>query len=347
VFITGHTGFKGSWLSLWLSQAGACLAGFADGVPSDPSLYEAGAVGEFVESTVGDVCDLESLARSLERHRPEVVFHLAAQPLVRRSLLEPVRTFETNVVGTTNLLEAVRPSDSVRVVVVITTDKVYKARLAHPHREDESLGGADPYSSSKASAELVVEAYRSSFFQQPTAPAVATARAGNVVGGGDWGEDRLMPDVIKALTAGRPVEIRYPRAVRPWQHVLNVLEGYLILAERLWVDRTLARAWNFGPDSLDARPVKWIVTRVAEHWGTPLEVRSPAFAQPRETPSLELDSTRARDELGWMPRWNLERALQATVDWYRLFEAGRPARDLTISQIEAFSAEGKRSHLTV
>jgi CDP-glucose 4,6-dehydratase len=235
-----------------------------------------------------------------------------------------------------NVLEAVRTTESVRAAVVVTTDKVYAAAEGRPHREDDTLGGSDPYSSSKACAELVTAAYRASYFGDERTPAVATARAGNVIGGGDWGEDRLVPDLVRALTAGTPVEIRYPNAVRPWQHVLNATGGYLALAEQLWNDRSVAQAWNFGPDGSDARPVGWVVERVAELWGAPLQVTRPAQKQPPEAPSLELDATRAREVLGWRPRWDLEQGLEATVDWYRAHAAGERARDLTVAQIDAF-----------
>jgi CDP-glucose 4,6-dehydratase len=339
VFVTGQTGFKGSWLSLWLARAGAQVVGFSDGIPTRPSLYAAAAVEELITAIVGDVRDRELLTGSIRRHRPEIVFHLAAQPLVRRSFADPVRTYETNVIGTMNLLEAVRATASVRAVVAVTTDKVYAPAEGQPHREDDNLGGRDPYSSSKACAELLTAAYRSSFFGDDEAAAVATARAGNVIGGGDWGQDRLVPDLVRALTAGSPVEIRYPNAIRPWQHVLNATGGYLTLAERLWEDRSYARAWNFGPDGSDARPVGWVVDRVAELWGASLEVTQPAHVQPPEAPSLELDATRAREELGWRPQWDLEQGLGATVAWYRAHAAGEPARALTLGQIDAFSAE--------
>jgi CDP-glucose 4,6-dehydratase len=338
VLVTGHTGFKGSWLCLWLARAGASVVGYASDVPTHPSLYEAASVEGTLHPLVGDVRDLAALQHALASHRPEIVFHLAAQPLVRRSYSDPVLTYETNLLGTVNLLEAVRQRDDVRVVVVVTTDKVYDQLAARRHAEGDPLGGADPYSSSKAAAELAAAAYRTSFFASGR-PAVATARAGNVIGGGDWSQDRLVPDVVAALARNAPLEIRYPRATRPWQHVLNPLDGYVLLAERLWDDPAAASAWNFGPSPRDCRSVEWIARRVAEHWGADLRIVSPTEPQPPEAPSLELDATRAHDGLGWRQRWDLEAALAATVDWYRRYADGEDARLLTMAQIEAFAAD--------
>jgi CDP-glucose 4,6-dehydratase len=339
VLVTGQTGFKGSWLSLSLAHAGAEIGGFADGVPTEPSLYELAEIGTMLEVTEGDVRDRDRLTASVSRFRPNVVFHLAAQPLVRRSLTEPALTFETNLLGTVNLLEAVRSAEGVQAVVVVTTDKVYGGAADAPFREDHALGGDDPYSASKACAELATAAYRSSYFSGHDSPAVATARAGNVIGGGDWGEDRLLPDLVAALASGEPVQVRYPDAVRPWQHVLNAVEGYAVLAERLCADASFARAWNFGPDPEDARPVAWVAGRFAELWGAELELERPAAAQPHEAPRLELDASRARRLLGWAPRWNLERSLAATVEWHKRVTAGAPAREVTLAQIDSFAAE--------
>jgi CDP-glucose 4,6-dehydratase len=338
VLVTGHTGFKGSWLCLALVRAGAHVSGFSDGVPTQPSHYKAAAINELVSSVRGDIRNFESLGNCLERHRSEVVFHLAAQPLVRRSLAEPLRTYETNIIGTANVLEAIRRIDSVRAAVMVTTDKVYAPSVTRPFREDDRLGGHDPYSSSKACAELLTDAFRWSYCMNANAAAVATARAGNVIGGGDWGEDRLIPDLIRALTADTEVEIRYPDAVRPWQHVLNVIDGYMVLAERLWDDPAAARGWNFGPVEADARKASWIVDRVGEYWGRPLKVRPPEESQPPETMSLELDASQARAELGWKPRWNLDEALRATVEWYREHATGRSARALSLAQIDRFTS---------
>ncbi|MGI9111665.1 MAG: CDP-glucose 4,6-dehydratase [Gaiellaceae bacterium] len=337
VFVTGHTGFKGGWLCLWLSLSGAEVVGYSDGIPTRPSLYEEAAIEELVSTVWADVRDRDRLGTSLAASRPEVVFHLAAQPLVRRSLAEPVETYETNVIGTLNLLEAVRTTESVRAVVVVTTDKVYAEAPTRRHSEDDPLGGSDPYSSSKACAELVVAAYRKSYFGGAGVSAIATARAGNVVGGGDWAADRLVPDLVAALADGRHAEIRYPDAVRPWQHVLNPLDGYLALAERLWRDPSASRAWNFGPATADSRSVRWIVEQVAALWEAELAVLPPAEPQPPEARSLELDSTLAQEKLDWRPRWGLDDGLRATVDWYRRRLAGEDARLLTVSQIEAFA----------
>jgi CDP-glucose 4,6-dehydratase len=336
VFVTGHTGFKGSWLSLWLAQSGARVAGYSNGVPTQPSLYEAATVEDVLESTTGDVRDREQLTRAIAAFRPDTVFHLAAQPLVRRSLVDPVDTFETNVVGTVNVLEAVRSTDSVRAVVVVTTDKVYEPHGRHPYQEDDPLGGTDPYSSSKACAELVSVAYRDSYFGSDGAPSLATVRAGNVIGGGDWGHDRLVPDLVAGLVSGTAVQVRYPQSVRPWQHVLNVVDGYVVLAERMSEDRSLARAWNFGPDRTDAMSVAELSERFGELWGATLELVAPGEEQPHEAPRLELDSSQARALLGWEPRWDLDRGLRATVEWYREFAAGGSARTLTVEQIDAF-----------
>jgi CDP-glucose 4,6-dehydratase len=339
VFVTGHTGFKGSWLCLWLARLGARTVGYSDGVPTEPSLYDVARVGETLTSIVGDVRNGPQLGRAVAEHQPEVVFHLAAQPLVRRSYADPVLTFETNVLGTVNLLEAVRRVETARAVVVVTTDKVYEHRAPRRHREGDPLGGTDPYSSSKACAELAVAAYRASFFTGETSPAVATVRAGNVIGGGDWAQDRLVPDLVGALMASRTVEIRYPDAIRPWQHVLNPLDGYLRLAERMWADPDLSRGWNFGPADSETRSVAWLIGRFSALWGSDLRTVSPSEPQPPEVPTLELDPSQARDRLGWTESWALEQGLVATVDWYRRHAAGEDARALTAEQIDAFSAE--------
>lgn len=336
VLLTGHTGFKGGWLSLWLDRLGATTVGYSDGVPTKPSLYEAARVEETLVSVVGDVRDLGQLERTFEEHRPEVVFHLAAQPLVRRSYAEPVLTYETNLLGTVNVLEAVRRVDSVRSVVVVTTDKVYAHVESRPYREDDPLGGSDPYSSSKTCAEHAAAAYRTSYFAD--GPAVATVRAGNVIGGGDWAEDRLVTDLVAAIAAKRPIELRHPQATRPWQHVLNPLEGYLLLAERLYDEPELARAWNFGPAGAESRTVEWLVGRFADLWGIELELGTASQPQPPEAPTLELDASLATKRLGWTERWGIEEGLAASVDWYRRHAAGEDARALTLGQIDAFAS---------
>jgi CDP-glucose 4,6-dehydratase len=335
VLVTGHTGFKGSWLALQLGELGADVAGFANGVPTEPSLYELAEVAQDLVPVAGDVRDAEAVRRAVAEHRPEIVFHLAAQPLVRASYADPAGTFAVNVLGTVNLLEAVRGVEDVRVVVNVTTDKVYAPHEGGaPYTEDEPLGGHDPYSTSKACSELVTASYRASF---AGGPLLATARAGNVIGGGDWSADRLIPDLMRGALAGEPVVVRNPGAVRPWQHVLNANAGYLLLAERLWHDPSLAGAWNFGPDAGDALPVSALVARLSELWGREIDVRAPEDAQPHEAETLRLDSSRARDALDWRPHWNLERALESIVDWYRALAAGRSLRDATLAQIRDYS----------
>jgi CDP-glucose 4,6-dehydratase len=338
VLVTGHTGFKGAWLSLWLAELGAEVIGFADGVPTDPSLYALAGVGDAVEQLEGDVRDTERVADAVARARPEVVLHLAAQPMVRRSFRDPVETYAVNVMGTVNVLDAIRraPAD-VRVAIVVTSDKCYENRnWVWGYREDEPMGGHDPYSSSKGAAELVTAAFRSSYFAEPGTPAIASARAGNVIGGGDWGEDRLVPDLFRAALAGVPLRIRNPDAVRPWQHVLNPLSGYLRLAERAWEDRAAARGWNFGPQDADARPVGWIVDRIAERWDAPLRREVDPGPHPHEAHWLKLDSSLAGARLGWTPRWDLATGLDRTAEWYRAYRDGDDVRDVTLAQIAAF-----------
>jgi CDP-glucose 4,6-dehydratase len=340
VFVTGHTGFKGSWLSIWLKSLGADLTGYSNSIPTSPSLFELAGVDADAASVDGDVRDLAALEAALVRAAPEVVFHLAAQPIVRRAFRDPVETYAVNVMGTVNVLEAVRRADGVRVVVVVTSDKCYENQsLERGYREDDPKGGDEPYGNSKGCAELVTAAYRASFFTGAAGgeAAVATARAGNVIGGGDWGEDRLLPDLMRAALARTPASIRNPGAVRPWQHVLNPVGGYLLLAERLWEDASFADAWNFGPDETDARPVSWLVEHVAALWGA-LEWEVSAEHGPPETAVLKLDSSRARARLGWSPRWTLDESLPTIVEWYKAYGEKRDLRRLTLEQIEAFSA---------
>jgi CDP-glucose 4,6-dehydratase len=343
VLVTGHTGFKGSWLCLWLASMGAEVTGVSDGVPTEPSLFELARVGDDMRTILADVRDAEAVRAALADARPEVVLHLAAQPLVRRSFAAPRETYEVNVMGTVNVLDAVRLVPGVRAVVNVTSDKCYENReWEWAYREDEPMGGHDPYSSSKGASELVTSAYRRSFFDAPDGPRLASARAGNVIGGGDWGEDRLIPDVMRAALADAPVHIRNPGATRPWQHVLNPLSGYLALAERLWDDPSAATAWNFGPDEGDARPVGAIVDRLEELWPGGLRRQDDAGEHPHEARYLKVDSSRARARLGWRPRWGLEQALESIVEWYLALRDGDDMRAVSLGQLDAFGAHVAR-----
>ena len=343
MLVTGHTGFKGSWLSLWLQELGAEVSGFGLEAPTDPALYDAARVGDGMAGVrTGDVRDRAAVADAVAALEPDVLLHLAAQPIVRASFVDPVGTYETNVTGTANVLDAAVRS-GVRAVVVVTSDKCYAPRAdSAPCREGDPLGGADPYSSSKACAELVAAAWRSSF--GAGGPAIATVRAGNVIGGGDWAADRLVPDAVRAALAGEALMVRNPDAVRPWQHVLNPLSGYLEVAQRLGEEPGAADAWNFGPAPGDELPVRAIADRMAALWGEGLEWRTdgcpPIGGHPPETAVLRLDSSRARELLGWEPRWHLDEALAATVDWFRAWRGGADARAITAAQIAAFAAGG-------
>lgn len=337
VLVTGHTGFKGAWLSLWLQSFGAQVLGISLGdPPSTPSLYELARVAQgMADSVACDIRDAPALARAIVNAKPEVVIHMAAQPFVRRSFAAPRETYDTNVMGTLNLLEAVRVCPSVRTCLVVTSDKCYENRESPlPYRETDPLGGHDPYSSSKAAAEILTSAYRRSFFSDPDAPRIATARAGNVIGGGDFGEDRLIPDIIRATLAGEDLRLRNPAAVRPWQHVLSPLSGYLVLLQALSQSADHAHAWNFGPDPSDARTVEWIVRRLSDLWPDGgLSWTFDPGPHPHEAGLLSLDSSLAADRLGWAPIVGLEDGLAATVAWYRAWRDGGDLRGVTLDQV--------------
>jgi CDP-glucose 4,6-dehydratase len=345
VLVTGHTGFKGAWLALWLQSMGAEVTGLSRGVPTAPSLYELARIGPgMADEHVADVRDAAAVTAAVSAAAPEVVLHLAAQPFVRRSFREPRETYETNVIGTVNVLEGVREAAGVRAVVVVTSDKCYDNReQQRPFVEDDPMGGHDPYSNSKGCAELVTDAYRRSFFSaEGSATRVASGRAGNVIGGGDWGEDRLIPDVMRAALTGAPIPIRNPQAVRPWQHVLNPLGGYLRLAEAL-LDGAGAGGWNFGPVEDDVRPVRWIADRLTQLWPGELRWEVDPGPHPHEAHYLALDSGKARRDLGWAPAWDLDEALARIVEWYRELDAGGDMRAVTVAQIERFAAAGARA----
>jgi CDP-glucose 4,6-dehydratase len=344
VLVTGHTGFKGGWLSWWLTQLGAEVHGYALDPPTEPSFGVAvGLPDRLASDTRGDIRDPNTLRRAFATARPETVFHLAAQPLVRQSYRDPMETLEVNVLGTARLLEAVRASGTVRAVVVATTDKCYENReFERGYREDDPLGGADPYSASKACAELAVSAWRRSFLDA-AGIATATARAGNVIGGGDWAADRLVPDFLRAIDAGQELVIRSPSAVRPWQHVLEPLGGYLRLAAGLLVGEAVAEGWNFGPDPDDARPVGWLADRLCQlvqdgRW------RHDPSPQPHEARLLTLDSNRARTRLEWRPRWTLDEALERTVEWHRAWRRGSDLAAVTAEQVAAYQRARPRRH---
>ncbi len=335
VFITGHTGFKGGWLAFWLQSAGAEVTGLALPARTREDFFYLSGLEQRVESIIGDIQERETLVKTIQESAPEIIFHLAAQPIVRRSYRQPAATFATNVMGTVNVLEAVRQTPSVRAVVVITSDKCYaNEEWEYPYRENDRLGGRDPYSASKAAAEVVTAAYRSSFFS--TGPLVATARAGNVIGGGDWQEDRLLPDCIRALMRGKTIHIRHPTAVRPWQHVLEPLAGYLELGKRLLENEsTYAEAWNFGPDPEAFITVKELVERIITVWGAGGWQRD-GQEGPHEAGLLMLDSTKARRQLQWHPRWSVGQAVQETVAWYRAAYEGQDMARFTLHQIERY-----------
>jgi CDP-glucose 4,6-dehydratase len=348
VFLTGHTGFKGGWLALWLVSKGAIVRGYALDPSTDPNLFAAARVAAAIEDIRGDIRDAAALDAAIQSFAPEVVFHLAAQPLVRLSYADPITTYETNVIGTARVLDSIRRTPSVRAVVCITTDKVYEnLEWVWPYRETDPLGGYDPYSSSKACAEIVAAAYRRSYFHpaklgQPDAHrvALATARAGNVIGGGDWSADRLIPDLVRGFLAGQPVRIRRPLAVRPWQHVVEPLAGYISLAEHLLSTNSApyATAYNFGPSDADSQSVAWIADKMSAFWGNGAAWINDPDPGVHEAGYLKLDSSRARADLGWTPHLHLETALEWLVQWYRAGQSGADMHAFTLNQIAAYES---------
>ncbi len=341
VFLTGHTGFKGCWLSLWLRSLGAQVHGYALEPPTSPNLFDEARVSEDLVDGRGDIRDLRQLSSALAQAQPEIVIHMAAQSLVRYSYDHPVSTYETNVLGTVNLLEAVRRTPGIRAVVNVTTDKCYENQeWLWGYRENEPLGGYDPYSSSKGCAELVTSAWRRSYLHRQNIW-LASARAGNVIGGGDWALDRIVPDIFRAIRESRPARIRNPDAMRPWQHVLEPLGGYLVLAQNLFRENgaDYACAWNFGPSDEDVKPVRWIADRIVKTWGGTASWDHEQIEKPHEAQYLKLDISKARSLLGWQPSWNLEAALQRIVEWNRDWFAGMPAREICLRQITQYQSD--------
>jgi len=341
VFLTGHTGFKGSWLSMWLQSLGAQVHGLALEPPTTPNLFTVAQVAAGMAShTLGDIRDLATVQQAMQAAQPHIVIHMAAQPLVRQSYAEPVETYATNVMGTVHVLESARHMPSVKAIVVVTTDKCYENKeWPWGYREDEPMGGHDPYSNSKGCAELVTSAYRRSFLQGQGI-AVASVRAGNVIGGGDWAADRLVPDILRAFEQNQPVIIRNPHATRPWQHVLEPLKGYLTLAQHMYTSgQDFAEGWNFGPKDDDARPVQWIVEHMVASWGNGASWQLDGGTHPHEASYLKLDISKAKARLGWQPRWALQQALQASVEWHQQWLGGADMKAVTMTQINQFQDE--------
>lgn len=343
VFLTGHTGFKGGWLALWLQRLGAEVSGYSLEPSTNPNLFSLVRVNDGMRSVIGDINQLAALKRAMAEVQPEVVLHLAAQPLVHKGYDEPVVTYMTNVMGTAHVLESVRGVQGIRAVVIVTTDKCYEnsSDATKGFREEDRLGGYDPYSNSKACAELVVAAYRSSYFNpaqyREHGVAVATARAGNVIGGGDWNCDRLVPDILRAIEASKPVMIRNPYAVRPWQHVLEPLQGYLLLAERLYLEgASFAEAWNFGPSEEGAKSVEWIVEKLNRCWPQAPGWEPDGLVRPHEAQHLKLDCSKARSRLGWAPRLSLDDTIEWIAHWHREHARGADMRAVSEHQLEAF-----------
>jgi len=343
VLITGHTGFKGAWLSLWLESLGAEIAGYSLLPPTQPNLFDLARVGTGMCSTIGDVRDLKCLSRLIHQHKPSVIFHLAAQSLVRRSYAQPVETYATNIMGTVHLLESARDAPFIKAIIVVTSDKCYEnSPESRPFQETDRLGGRDPYSSSKAAAELVTSAFRASFFTQAVADrkiGIASVRAGNVIGGGDWSPDRLIPDVMRAALGKSHLHIRNPHAIRPWQHVLDPLCGYLMLAEKLCLDPShFSDSWNFGPELSDTLPVSEVLNRLQALWGSEIPWQTDAAPHLHEEAALRLNCHKAKTVLGWKSQWNLHDALAKTVEWYKAFSANRDLRSFTLEQIRTYQS---------
>lgn len=337
VFVTGHTGFKGSWLCIWLHELGAVVQGYSLAVPTSPSLFKEVRLEDKILSEEGDVRDIASLTDCMQKFKPEIVLHLAAQSLVRRSYIDPVETYATNVMGTVSLFEAVRQVDSVRAVLNVTSDKCYENReWLWGYRENEAMGGFDPYSSSKGCSELITASYRQSFFNVKGC-AVASARAGNVIGGGDWAPDRLVPDMLAALSNQRTVDIRNPEALRPWQHVLEPLTGYMQLVEKLYTDgNCFSEAWNFGPSDEETKPVQWIVEKLIDLWGSGARWQRDERRHPHEAHYLKLDCSKARTRLHWQPRWGLEKTLSRIVMWHKAWLCHEDMYTYTVSEINEY-----------
>jgi CDP-glucose 4,6-dehydratase len=340
VFLTGHTGFKGSWMSLWLQSLGAQVHGLALEPPTTPNLFNIAQVATGMAChTIGDIRDLTMVQKTIQAAQPDIVIHMAAQPLVRLSYSEPVETYATNVMGTVHVLEAARTIPSVKAIVVVTTDKCYENKeWAWGYRENEPMGGHDPYSNSKGCAELVTSAYRNSFLQS-SGIALASARAGNVIGGGDWASDRLVPDILRAFETNQPVTIRNPRATRPWQHVLEPLSGYLTLAEHLYThSQAYAEGWNFGPQDDDAKPVQWIVEHMVNIWGQGSSWQQDGGVHPHEANYLKLDISKAKARLSWQPRWSLATSLELITTWHQAYLANDDMKKLCLAQIHKYSS---------
>ena len=337
VLVTGHTGFKGSWLSLWLQSLDANVVGLALEPPTSPNLFQLASVADDMVSVMGDIRDFNVVQDLFKTHQPEIVIHMAAQPLVRYSYHAPVETYATNVLGTVHVLEAARQTASVKAIVNVTTDKCYENQeWCWGYRESDRLGGHDPYSNSKACAELVTNAYQSSYFNE-RGIGLASVRAGNVIGGGDWALDRLVPDIIRACMAKDLVTIRNPHALRPWQHVLEPLSGYLLLAEKLLKAPTeFTGGWNFGPQDNDVKPVQWIVDFITSHWGEQVSWKLDEQSNLHEASYLKLDCSKAKQQLAWEPRWDLTQGLLSTIEWYKAFQESKPMRQQTVLQIKQF-----------
>ena len=342
VLLTGHTGFKGSWLSLWLQKLQVDLVGFSKSVPTQPSLFELADVGKNMTSIMKDVRNIQDVSDTIKQHKPDIVIHMAAQSLVQKSYEEPLETFSTNIMGTINVLEALRKTSKKCVVINVTSDKCYENQeLARGYKETDMMGGLDPYSSSKGCAELITSSFRNSFFNNSNLEeldiSLASVRAGNVIGGGDWAENRIVPDIVRGIIHKKTIKIRNPDAVRPWQYVLEPLRGYLELAEKIWKNKSeYAESWNFGPDDDDIKSVSWIVKKITDVWNSNIEVDYNASNLKHETNFLKLDCSKAKSKLKWTPKIKLEQGLQLTVDWYKQYEQKKELKEFTENQIEEY-----------
>ena len=343
VLLTGHTGFKGSWLSLWLQKLGVELVGFSKSIPTQPSLFELADVGKNMTSIMEDITNIERITNVIKQHNPEIIIHMAAQSLVHKSYDQPLETFSTNIMGTVNLFEAIRNTSKKCVVINVTSDKCYENQeLSRGYKENDPMGGYDPYSSSKGCTELITSSFRNSFFKnsenKDSDISIASVRAGNVIGGGDWADNRIIPDIMRGILNKEIIKIRNPTAIRPWQHVLEPLRGYLELAEKLWNSESeYAESWNFGPDDEDIKPVSWIVKEIIEMWGGNIQVDNNNLNFKHETNFLKLDCSKAKSKLKWSPKIKLEKGLQLTVEWYKQYEQKKELKEFTENQIEEYA----------